>query len=489
MSHRTRYAMVSLIALAALGQAAAGLCNELRILTLGNPRIALEDEDTRLNPYDYGRNAAYLLRDFERGWKRFDLGLFDESGMLKRSYDPEGINDVTFGASGFKRLGDRHAIRGSIDFGRRVHENVPRSLEIDQYNDPFYMTDETTGTFEYYGPSTKVDYSLRLWRGLYVGAGLDYDLSTGLKDTYTRPEIIHDHFRGNLGVIVEPFDSWAIGVLARPVRTQNRTEFDKTVEGYDNLIYRYYGDGIYDILSTGGYTVRENLDGYELGVQNFIMTDRLKLSAQGTYLVTENDVQYGTSSPHHQGLWERTVYDVEVRARYVPWLFPATVGVCLRRMSDDSWGLRPEFDDVVLVENPVSLNSAGVGANWEIQSLRLLTSVEYVANDYDVEVWDHGARTKHKMDVVQQVGRLGVEHLLFGLHSIRAGIEYTDFLVDRWLKLPPNTDRYRATIGFQYRTGYWDFDMMLGYGRDTKQNFDADRETWTGVIWMTGLLN
>ncbi len=67
--------------------------------------------------------------------------------------------------------------------------------------------------------------------------------------------------------------------------------------------------------------------------------------------------------------------------------------------------------------------------------------------------------------------------------------QFTDFLVDRWLKLPANTDRYRVTAGFQYRTGYWDFDVMMGYNLDTKVNFDAEREAIFGAIWLTGLLD
>ncbi len=86
------------------------------------------------------------------------------------------------------------------------HGGVSRSLEIDQYNDPFYMTDLTTGDFQHDGPSMSADYALRIRPKLFVGAGFDYDISTGLKDTYTKPEIVHNKFMANLGITYEPTD-------------------------------------------------------------------------------------------------------------------------------------------------------------------------------------------------------------------------------------------------------------------------------------------
>jgi hypothetical protein len=487
---RTRFntTILALVAVILAAAAPAG-GNELRVLTLGGARIAFEDEDTRLNPYDFGRNAAYLLLDYERSWRRFHAGLGYEEGLLKRDYDPKKISDLRLGASGLKRLGDRHVIQGAIHYDRQTQKEVSYSLERDQYNDPFYMTDATTGTFDYAGPTMSVDYSLRLASWLYIGAGLDYDLSTGLKDTYTRPEIVHDHFMANLGAIVELGSHWAIGVIARPVRTQNRTAFDATAEGYDNLIYRRYGDAVYDVYTIGSGTAREVLKGYQVGAQNFFMFDRLQVGVQATFGERETEIEYGGSKRLVRGMWQSTVYEADVVARYRMRLFPWTIGVRFHRMEDDSWGMRPDHDEVVLYENPLTLNSAGGGITWPIQPLGLLASAEYVMNHWKIEAFDHGAGLVRKAKISSNIGRLGLEYSMRDVHYVRAGFEYTDFLVDRWLKLPVNTDRYRVTAGFQYRTGYWDFDVMVGYNLDTKQNFDAEREAFFGAIWLTGLID
>jgi hypothetical protein len=462
--------------------------DDLRVRTMGNTRIALEDEDNRLNMYDYGRNPSYLLRDFESHWTRLDLGALGEAGNLRRPYDPHDIENYFGAASGIVRLGRDHVITGSIRLGRVNHGGVWRSLEIDQYNDPFYMTDLTTGDFRHDGPSMSADYALRLKPRLFVGAGFDYDISTGLKDTYTRPEIVHNNFMANLGITYEPTASWTTGIIVRPQRIQNRTQFEKAQEEFDNVIFRYYGDAIYDMFATTAMTVREVTRGIEIGLQNFFAIDQLVIGTQLSYDGGESEIKYGSSTQELLGYWQDNGFDVGVAGRYRFGAVPLTVGVRGGYSTDEGWAKRPEYEDVLLYENQVDLWSGGVGAAYELRSLQTLVSVEYVANDYGIALADYGAGTSQDVGILQNIGRLGVEYSLFNLHSIRAGVEVTDYLVDRWLKLPGNTDRYSFTTGMKYRAGYWDVDVSLQYGMDTKSNTDADRQSFGAIVRFNHIL-
>lgn len=471
----------------ALSFAGAGLCDDLRLLSLGGGRIALEDEDSRLNPYDFGGNPAYLVRDYEFDWTRIASASNGEFGALRRPLDPDRIISSYGLASGLRSLGERHVIMGSIRVGRLEHRGVFRSLEIDQYNDPFYMTDLTSGSFEHDGLIMGVDYGLRLRPKVYLGGGLDYDISSGLKDKYTRPEIVHNRFAGKLGVIYEARPDWALGLVFRPARTQNRTSFAKTDEGFDNLIYRYYGDGIYDIYSVSTYTVREILQGFEFGVQNFYMGERFKAGAQFTYGVDKNKVRYGSTTQYLKGYWQSTAYDFMLVGRYSFENAPLTLGLSGRYTADDGWAKRPDFEKFLLYENPFNVLSVGAGVTYRIAPIKTLAAAEYTANLYDIEVTDHGADFAQSAEVVQNVGRLGLEYSLFDLHAIRAGLEVTDFLIDRWLKQPPNTDRYKFSGGVSYRTGFWNVDAHLEYGICTKNSIDAERKSYGGVIAFTRL--
>jgi len=489
MTGKIRFAIVPILIIGALMIGRDGRCNELRLETMGGCRIALDDEDNHVNPYDFGRNPAYLLDDLERSLMQAHIGYEYVDGKLKRLYDPERITNLYAETRLLKSLGERHVINMKFHYGRLRQEGVYRSLEVDQYNDPFYLTDMTVGDYEYVGPESKVDYSLRLTRKIYIGAGFDYTIFSGLKDVYTRPEINHNYIKGNLGLIYKPRKSWILGVVASPVRLQNRTEFDKADEGYDNLLYRYYGDGIYDVLAAGSYTVREVLWGVELAAQNFIVTEKFQIGMQGKYSMSENEIKYGVTSRLLRGFWQDTSVDVELLARYRFSRIPLTVGFKGRYLNDDGWAKRPAYDDVLLYDNPVDLVSTGAGITYQIRPLNLLTSLEYVANQYDISVSDHGANLFRSADIVQNVGRLGLEYSLFNLHSIRAGVEVTDCVVDRWLKLPGSIDRYRFTGGFRYRTGVWDVDIHVGYDMDTRENSDTNRNGFSGIIWFTSMID
>ena len=466
-----------------MGSPARG--NELRTSTLGRCGIALYDSDNQLNPYDFGRNPAYLLYDFEEPWIRFIFGLEEESGELKRPYDPLLVNNLYMEYRGIKKLSDRHVVTGNFRYSRLWQREIPFSIELDQYNDPFYLTDPTTGDFEYYGPSIKVDYALRLTPRLSLGAGFDYDISTGLKQEYTRPEIVHNYFRGNLGLIYRARESWLVGLTARPIRLLNRTKFAKTDEGYDNIIYRRYGDGIYDIRSFGTYSIEELLWGVELGVQNFIMTESFKLGAIFSYGFNQNKIRYGKTRRRLRGFWQDTSYDMRLLARYTPEGIPMIIGLSGRLLDEEGWAKRPDYDDVLLYENPMKLLSLGAGFSYLIRPLNLLASMEYIMNRYDIEVDDYGASLARTADIVQNVGRLGIEYSVFNIYSLRGGIEVTDYPVDRWIKLPRNMDRYRFTGGVRYNIRLWEIDVQLAYRRDTKEDLDTSRRGLSGIVWFT----
>ena len=477
--------LVPALALVLISVGSSALCNELRTSTMGMCGIALYDRDNQLNPYDFGRNPAYLLNDFEEPWVRFIFGLEEESGELKRPYDPLLVNNLYMEYRGIKKLSDRQVVTGDFRYSRLWQREIPYSIELDQYNDPFYLTDPTTGDFEYYGPSIKVDYALRLTPRLSLGAGFDYDISTGLKQEYTRPEIVHNYFMGNLGLIYRARENWLVGLTVRPIRLLNRTEFAKTDEGYDNIINRHYGDGIYDVRSFSSYSIEELLWGVDLGVQNFIMTERFKLGAIFSYGLSQNKIRYGTTRRRLRGFWQDTSYDLRLLARYTPEGIPVIIGLSGRLLDDNGWAKRPDYDDVLLYENPVKLRSLGAGFSYLIRPLNILASLEYIMNGYDIEVRDHGASLTRTADIIQNVGRLGIEYSALNIYSLRGGIEVTDYPVDRWIKLPRNMDRYRFTGGFRYNIRLWEIDVQFAYQRSTKEGLDTSRRGLSGIVWFT----
>jgi hypothetical protein len=468
-----------------LAGATNALGDGLRTSTMGNCSIGLVDSDNQLNPYDFGGNPAFLLFDFDTAYNRMILSYDEQSGSLKRPFDPMLANDSYVSFAGRRRLTDNQAVWGRFDYDRFWQREQVRSLELDQYNDPFYLTDKTTGDILYYGPASSVSYSLRLAPKVLFGAGFDYSISTGLKNKYTRPQIIHNYFHGNVGLIVEANRNWTLGFMARPLRIQNRTEFAKTDEGYDNQIFRYSGDAIYEIRSFQDYSVRELLRGGELALQNFYRSDRINVGTIFTYGLVENKVMYNATDPEEAGFWQDETIDLQMLARYTPKDMPLTVGLSGRAMNQDGWAKRPRFTNVLLYDNPQKLRSLGAGASYVIRSLDLAVSADYVLNAYDIEANDYGANFFQHRKFTQNIGRMGLEYTAYNVFSLRGGVEVTDYVVDRWLKLPSNMDRYRFTAGGSYSWHLWQVEAQLLYARNTREQDDRERRDLSGILWFT----
>jgi hypothetical protein len=479
------FVAVSVMMLAALAPPVAS--DEIRIMAMGNCSIALEDRDNQINPYDYGRNPAYLGYDFNRSWVKYIFSIDEQKGDLRRPYDPHLLNTSYVEFDGRIRLSDRQAMSGSFRYERLWQREQWHSLELDQYNDPFYLTDLTTGDIMYWGPTMGVDYSLRLSPKVSVGAGFDYNISTGLKDYYTKPQIEHNMARGNLGLLIQPRPEWHFGLVARPMRLQNRTSFDGTNENRDLIIRRYYGDGMYDIRSFSTYTMNEIMSGVEFGMQNFVTTDRVKVGTILSYGYAENSIQAKTSPPDDIGYWQDKTIDFDFIARYAPRSVPLVLGITGRSMNRDGWAIRPRYEGVVLFDNPLQLRSLGAGASYAVQPAGLTVAADYIMNSYDIEANDYGANDFRSQDFVQNIGRLGVEYAAYNVFSVRGGVEVIDYLADRWLKLPINTDRYRFTAGGSYAWHLWQIEALIVYGRDTQNDTDARRRDLGGMIWLSHL--
>jgi hypothetical protein len=482
---RSRYVTGVMIAVATLSWGVCVFADGLRNSTMGNCSIAQIDEDNQLNPYDYGRNPAYLIYDFTSAWNRFVLDVDRTTGTLKRPYDALTVDDLYGGFVGQKRLASQQVAWGSFRYERFEQRDLSRAIELDPYNDPFFLTDTTTGDFTYYGPSTSVDYSIRLTPRLSFGAGFDYDISTGLKDYYTRPQIIHNYFRGNIGFLVTPANRWLVGLIARPIRLQNRTEFDKTDEGFDNLIRRYSGDGIYEIRTFQSYTIRELLWGVELDLQNFYMGDIFSVGSILSYELNQSKIKYNLTFPEETGLWQDESYGFKFLARYTPRETPFVLGLSGELSNGDGWAKRPRFNDVLLFDNPSKLRSVGAGASYAMRDVGLVVTAEYVLNGYTIEANDYGANYFVKRDITQNVGRVGVEYKAYNVYSLRGGVEVTDYPLDRWLKLPPNMTRYRFTAGFGYGWHLWNIEGEFRYDRSVSDVLDGERRDLSGILWFT----
>ncbi|MBN2072158.1 MAG: hypothetical protein JW814_11945 [Candidatus Krumholzibacteriota bacterium] len=484
---RTKISAVLLTVFVSTFAAGAG-ADELRVSTLAGASLVIIDRDTEINPYDFGRNPAWILSDMEYSYIRFFSGLEEISGNLRRNYDPGLQTDLYAGFQGIKKLGERHAARGRFDYRRLWQRDVYHSLEKDQYNDPFYLTDLNKGNFEYYGPTTSVDYAYRISDRIFLGGGFDYEIDTGLKQEYTRPELVHNYFRGNLGVVWEANEKYQFGMIYRPTRLQNKTYFDDTDEGIDNLIHAYIGDGIYETRNFGSYTVAEVMYGHEAVAQIFRRGEAIKAGLTAAYSFGENDVTFGSSTQYKKFHWEENRFDIQMKGRWTG-ESPLSVGASARYFHADGWATRPEIsNNVIVYETPFSFIEAGIGGAYTFKASDLTLAAEYHVRLYDAKVSDYSGGFHRESTVTTNTGKVSLEKRFLNVYSIRTGFEYIDYPVDRWLKLPQNIDIMKFTAGGGYYIRGWEIDLHLEYEDWSKDDLDVGRRGLGAIVWFTKIV-
>jgi hypothetical protein len=233
------------------------------------------------------------------------------------------------------------------------------------------------------------------------------------------------------------------------------------------------------------YSIREVLRGGEGALQAFYTTNRLAIGMIGTYRLVENKINYNATTPEEAGYFQDKVTDWQLLARYQPADIPLVLGLTGRATNQEGWARRPKFPDVLLYDNPMQLRSVGGGTSYLVRPLNLMVAADYVLNYCDIEVDDFGMHFVDHRHFYQNIGRLGLEYTAYNVFTLRGGVEVTDYVADRWLKLPPNTDNYRYTMGGSYTWHFWQVEAQLLYGRSTKENDDRLRNDLSGILWFT----
>ena len=255
------------------------------------------------------------------------------------------------------------------------------------------------------------------------------------------------------------------------------------------MIQGYSGDEILEVRAFSNYTIEEVEIAHYADVQAFYMGEDFSagLNVKGGH--SETDLTYSATMHYPKGYWEENLFDADLKMRWTPAGKLLSVGASARFVKEDGWGVRPDFSEVLLYDNPYMMYSGGLGISYWLRSADLLTVIEYIAEQYDIEVWDNGANLYRSADHLSQIARVGLEKRISNVYAFRAGYEYTDYPMDRWIKLPRNIDTQRITGGFGMFVSGWNIDLHVEYGLGTVEYSDEERQKMGAVLWFTRYMN
>ncbi|MBD3288643.1 hypothetical protein GF337_07575, partial [candidate division KSB1 bacterium] len=167
--------------------------SEIRLQSMGNPRIALPDSGNQINLHDFGRNFAWILEDQAANWTRLEGKAGHQTGSFRRTYDPKQVISLSGRYTVLQHIGESNIVYGAIEYADVSRKNVYSTSDRQPYSGhPFRVTDATTGNIHSYGPRLRLTYNNALFKHHLFWAGtFTYQVESGLKKAIVKPENIY----------------------------------------------------------------------------------------------------------------------------------------------------------------------------------------------------------------------------------------------------------------------------------------------------------
>ncbi len=268
--------------------------------------LGIDDSHLMQNRYP---NPAWLYRDNHKNVVRYYFGYNNDNGKFKRPFDPGEKGEMTYRASGLKRLGDKNVFAGSFSYRNKslknkmwVHNSMPYT------GIPFLLADSSTGGFNLNGILWEVEYASELIQNrLYSGLSIFYNVDEEYKTVFPKSQVKHRDLSiaSGFGIVLNRhvsfgcnfryFDFQEILRTTRYSLEQNKTPIFYKVRGLDNpLIFR-------------GETSEERLyalqgHAFELdGEAKKIIADQINFTSG--YEKARSQSEDGGAYPIKQGKW------------------------------------------------------------------------------------------------------------------------------------------------------------------------------------------
>lgn len=379
---------------------------------MGEMTLVIEAQDNQLNLYDFGSNPAWLVVDQHRSWlcPFFQANVL--SGKFKRTYDPETTIDFNAYFEGVKVIDKNQVFWGLVDYHNLKLNHVYQAIDRDPYQEhPFRLADNTTGNIHYWGPTVSAKYSRNCYKQkLFWGASLDYQIETGLKDSFPQPRTIYRNIGLGTGFAYSLCDRLAIGST---FNYSHIREFIEVIPPSENelrtiLIIKFRGEriGTERFGSMERFTRTKNIKwGMQFHVKPF---DELESAFLVYYHIHDLDATESCANPVKDGTWKLRGYEIHWSNRLKIPNLPFQFGLSIDRKYFNDLAIHPEFD-VILGDDHLTENSFGLGIAYSPDSRPLIIGVEYHLRLADKDKRDYISSLAGSGNMDNNVVKVGAE--------------------------------------------------------------------------------
>jgi len=465
-----------------------GYCSEIRLQSLGNCRLAIDDPDNQLNLYDWEGNPAYLVYDERVDWLRFYGGGNYYHTSLARTYDPHKEQNLTFNFEGLKQLKSNQTIRGGIGYNFNRKYQQAYAIERDPYyDDPLILTDTTSGNIFEDGPGIFVVYSYQPFQKVSFGIESAYQISTSLKKQYTRARTIHRNFETKVALVYHLSPGFFLGTSLNGSFLQDQIELRESWDEKSIYTIQYRSELVFR-NKFGEFDRYINLDGleYNLNLQHYSHDQKLQHLLSFRYIRNKQRAKDKIGSNQRKDSdWIQNGFELQYDFRLFINEFLIGLETKFSRTAD--WSEHPTLP-ILITERTRRRLEIGAGISRQVSTFLLVTEAGFSRaredyNDYQSEIFRSG---KHDF----YYGKFGIEYQVDPVHIVRCGYSHDYFYPDYYSPryLPEHNSDY-LSLGFAQKQSKFEIDLHLDYRVKTTPDVQTRYDRWNVILYTQIFMN
>ncbi len=452
--------------------------SDIRLKSMGFTNIALPDNDNQINLVDFGKNAAWLLRDQQNNWTQLEGAGHYQHGSFHRLYDP----GKTVGLSGrfivLQHFGENSVFYGSIEHNYLNYHNVYSSSDRDAYAEhPFRVTDLTTGRINRYGPKLRMTYNSAFLKQQLLWAGtISYQVESGLKKALIRPENVCRNIGLGMAVAFIIHPRISLGVTLDYTNSQENNDYAPP----ESFLSSHHEISLF-VSERYSIPLGENMDIIKRGQQfHFGVQSVFKLSSGAiglNFQYFSEDVNVQKEIGHSQqgtGTWYQQGYVIELISRQRIGQTPFFGGLAIKYRSADNFSRHWKYP-IKLAENSIRTSFFGSGLAYSSPQSKIKVALQYCyeinrfnRNDTNSKLFADGLK-------IDKGIHIGLEYAFSDFYFLRTGFRYYRNTIDSDL-----------LIFSEYKNAHWRSAYTFGFGVVRKNmileyhfQYDFDKERIT----------
>ena len=460
-----------------------------RTSAMGGLSFSIIDRNLSCNPYDFGGNPAYLVKDECSAYVEMNPYMQNSWGDYRKTFTPEGVSRMGAGFIGIKPLKTGGTFKGTAVYNYERRRNNYRTLRMDPYSgDAFLFADTTAFNHEYSGPTFELMHSLELFNDFYIGAAVNYEILEGLKKGYPYGETTFRNGGFNMGFTYMLASNFVAGVSYSFKDTQERIEA-KDINNFTEIVYNYRGDkNKYlaspdykinkDYHNVSGQLFWNNIPELEIGfVLNYGTSDSEILI---TKIIYEGDVKSSLDN-YKDGYASFENISTNFLLRYH---ISENLMLAIKGGYDktDSWSENCSYN-TTLWEWDYSVLSTGVGLSYSTDSKEFTMGVEYELENINADSSKYVDNVYTKIDELVHIFKIGAEKQISNSFLFRAGFNYELLGYDP-LGGTKNAKLYLFSVGWGYAISESiRLDFAVEYAnRKADEVYNTEYSYWNSLI-------